>query len=169
MRSLPLVWSYDVAANGTATEFLEEALSLDPDYPLALALSAWCSAQRVFYIWSQDVEGDKRHMHEKARIAADIAPDDPIVLTVLGIALTISREFQAAQIVIEKALALDPNSAWAWNRSGFLHTYLDEPDTGIDHFAKALRRSPLDPTTFMTYAGIGMAHFVAGRYLEAVQ
>ena len=47
-------------------------------------------------------------MHEKARMAADIAPDAPIVLTVLGIALTISREFQAAQIVIEKALALDP-------------------------------------------------------------
>nr|WP_173909539.1 hypothetical protein [Microvirga ossetica] len=102
-------------------------------------------------------------------MAADIAPDDPIVLTVLGIALTISREFLAAQIVIEKALALDPNSAWAWNRSTFLHTYLDEPYTGIDHFAKALRLSPLDPTTFMTYAGIGMAHFVAGRYLEAVQ
>jgi adenylate cyclase len=169
MRSLPLVWSYDAAANETATELLEKALSLDPGYPLALALSAWCSAQRVFYIWSKDVENDKCHMHEKARRAADLAPDDPTVLTMLGIALTISREFQAAQMVIEKALALDPNSAWAWNRSAFLHTYLDDPDTGIAHFEKALRLSPLDPMTFMTYAGIGMAHFVAGRYLEAAE
>jgi hypothetical protein len=32
MRSLPLVWSYDAAANGTATELLEEALSLDTGY-----------------------------------------------------------------------------------------------------------------------------------------
>ena len=30
-------------------------------YSLALALAAWCSAHRVFYIWSKDIEGDKCH------------------------------------------------------------------------------------------------------------
>ena len=179
VASTPMIWSCDLSlwfgpmmqppTGQRPNSWRKHSHSIRAIYSLALALAAWCSAQRVFYIWSKDIEGDKCHMHEKARMAADIAPDDPIVLTVLGIALTISREFQAAQIVIEKALALDPNSAWAWNRSAFLHTYFDEPDTEIDQFAKALRLSPLDPTTFMTYAGIGMAHFVAGRYLEAVQ
>src|SRR5215212_982013 len=31
-----------------------------------------------------------------------------------------------------------------------------------------LRLSPLDPMTFLCYAGIGVAHFVAGRYATAV-
>ena len=168
MRSLPFVWSLDRVSNATATRLLSEALSLDPDYPLALSLSAWCSAQRVFFVWSDDVESDKRDTWEKAEAAAAMAPDDPFVLTVLGTALTITRNLQAAQMRIETALALDPNLAWAWNRSGWLCNYLDDPETAIAHFEKAIRLSPLDPMTFLCYAGIGVAHFVAGRYATAV-
>ncbi len=164
MRSLPFAWSLDRASNETATELLTRALALDPSYPLALSLSAWCSAQRVFYMWSSDVEKDKRETLEKAQAAADIAPDDPFVLTALCAALTNTRELQAAQVMIEKALALDPNSAWAWNRSGWIRNYLDDPETAIVRFEKAIRLSPLDPSAFMCHAGIGMAHFIAGRY-----
>jgi adenylate cyclase len=35
-------------------------------------------------VWSQDVESDKRDTQEKAQAAAELAPDDPFVLTVLG-------------------------------------------------------------------------------------
>jgi hypothetical protein len=42
-------------------------------------------------------------------------------------------------MVIERALALDQNSAWVWNRSAFLHTYRDDPNIGIAHFEEALR------------------------------
>jgi adenylate cyclase len=112
--------------------------------------------------------GDRRDALEKARVAADLASDDPFVLTVLGAAYTITREFQTALFLLEKALALDPNSSWAWNRSGWLRTFRDDPETGIDHFERAIRLSPLDPMIFNSYAGIGDAHFVAGRYLDAV-
>ncbi|WP_046864754.1 adenylate/guanylate cyclase domain-containing protein [Microvirga massiliensis] len=168
MRSLPFVWSPDQASNKTATELLEKALTLDPGYPLAVSLSAWCDAQRVFYIWSRDVEADKRQTREKAQRAAEMAPDDPFVLTVLGTALTITREFPEAQMMVERALALDPNLAWAWSRSGWLRNYLDDPETAIGHFQRAMRLSPLDPMTFLFYAGIAAAHFIAGRYATSV-
>jgi adenylate cyclase len=70
--------------------------------------------------------------------------------------------------MLEKALILDPNSAWAWNRSGWLESYLDRPDTAIEHFERALRLSPFDPMNFNAFIGIGGAHFVAGRYPETV-
>jgi adenylate cyclase len=93
MRALPYVWSLDRASNETATKLLDEALSLDPTYPLAVSLSAWCSGQRVVYNWSSDPEREKRETIEKAQAAADLAGDDPFVLTVLAAALVQSREW----------------------------------------------------------------------------
>lgn len=168
MRALPFVWSFDIESNAAACQMLEEALALDPTYPLALSLSSWCSGQRIIYNWSTDIEKDRQDALEKAQAAAKLASDDPFVLTVLGATLTITREFEAALLLLSKALALDPNSAWAWNRSGWLHTFISEPETGITHFEKAIRLSPFDPTIFSSYAGIGDAHFVAGRYRDAV-
>jgi adenylate cyclase len=168
MQALPYVWSLDAASNQVATRLLDEALRLDPTYPLAQSLASWCSGQRVIYNWSQDPENDRRDALEKAGAAADLDSDDPFVLTVLGAAHTITREFQAALYLLDKALRLDPNSAWAWNRSGWLRTFRDDPETGIDHFERAIRLSPFDPMVFNSYAGIGDAHFVAGRYTEAV-
>ncbi|WP_114948325.1 adenylate/guanylate cyclase domain-containing protein [Microvirga calopogonii] len=168
MQALPHVWSLDATSNRVATRLLDQALKLDPVYPLALSLASWCSGQRVIYNWSTNPESDKRDALEKAQLAAGLASDDPFVLTVLGAAHTITREFQAALYLLDKALTLDPNSAWAWNRSGWLHTFRDDPRTGIDHFERAIRLSPFDPMVFNSYAGIGDAHFVAGRYPEAV-
>src|SRR5262249_19596636 len=68
----------------------------------------------------------------------------------------------------ERALVLDPNSAWAWNRSGWLQSYLDKPDVAIEHFERSLRLSPLDPMNFNAFIGIGSAHFAAGRYFDSI-
>ena len=35
-------------------------LRLDPDYPSALSLAAWCRGQRVVYNWSTNIQEDKR-------------------------------------------------------------------------------------------------------------
>jgi adenylate cyclase len=168
MQALPLVWSLDRLSNEKATRLLDDALDLDPAYPLALSLSAWCSGQRVVYDWSRDPDAEREEAIRKAQAAADLAGEDPFVLTVLGAALTITRQYRAGLLAVEKALALDPNSAWAWNRSGYLQIQFDRPDEAIDHFEKAIRLSPFDPLIFNSYFGIGMAHFVAGRYGDCV-
>ena len=67
MRALPFVWSLDAASNATATKLLDEALGLDPTYPLALSLSAWCSGQRVVYNWSPDPEAEKQEPSRRRR------------------------------------------------------------------------------------------------------
>ena len=36
-------------------DLLEEALAIDPDYPLALGLAAWCWGQRSVYNWVTDI------------------------------------------------------------------------------------------------------------------
>jgi len=169
MRSLPHVWSLEFEGNKEATRLLDKALLLDPTYPLALSLAAWCRGQRIVYNWSKDVQEDKRETLRLAQAAAAIAGDDPFILTVLGAGLTITREYQRAQSMLERALTLDPNSAWAWNRSGWLHNYQDDPEVAIPHFERSLRLSPFDPMAFNCDMGIGCAHFIAKRYDQAAQ
>ena len=87
MRALPHVWAMERHANRTATQLLQEALALDPTYPTALSLAAWCCGQRVLYQWSEDVALDKRETLRIAQVAASLSSDDAFVLAVLGAAL----------------------------------------------------------------------------------
>jgi adenylate cyclase len=65
------------------------------------------------------------------------------------------------------AAMLDPSSAWAWNRSGWLQSYLEHPEIAVEHFERSIRLSPFDPMNFNACIGIGFAHFVAERYADA--
>ena len=167
MQALPSVWSLEYDANREATRLLEKALRLDPTYPLALSLAAWCRGQRVVYNWSTNIAEDKRETLRQAQVATALAPDDPFILTVLAAALTLTHEHQRAIAMLDRALALDPNSAWGWNRSGWLHNYQNDPEVAIQHFERSLRLSPFDPMAFNCDMGIGCAHFIAKRYEQA--
>ncbi|MBD2750422.1 hypothetical protein IC232_27570 [Microvirga sp. BT688] len=169
MRALPYVWALEYEANKEAARLLDKALLLDPGYPLAMAMAAWCRGQRIVYNWSKNLQEDKRETLRQAQAAAAMAHEDPFILTVLGAALTITREFQRATSMLERALSLDPNSAWGWNRSGWLHNYHDDPEVAIEHFERSLRLSPFDPMAFNCEMGIGCAHFIARRYDLAAQ
>ncbi|MBM6582080.1 hypothetical protein ILT44_17910 [Microvirga sp. BT689] len=169
MRALPYVWALEFEANKEAARLLDKALLLEPGYPLAIALAAWCRGQRIVYNWSKNLQEDRRETLRQAQMAAGLAHDDPFILTVLGAALTITREFQRAASMLERALSQDPNSAWAWNRSGWLHNYQDDPEVAIQHFERSLRLSPFDPMAFNCEMGIGCAHFIAKRYDLAAQ
>jgi adenylate cyclase len=108
---------------------------------------------------------------EKARLlaerAADLNDDDPITLTVLGAVQTFVRIYGTARILLDRALAIDPNSAWAWSRLAWIENYTDRPREAIEDFERALRLSPIDPMNFNNYAGMGSAHEVAEEYDEA--
>ena len=168
MRALPTVWSNEPDGASQGLSLLEQAIKLDPTYPLALALASWCLAQQVIYLRSRDLASDREKALELARQAARLDSDDPLVLTALSAAYMLVRELDLAAPFLEKALLIDPNSAWAWQRSGWLHTYRSRSETAIEHFERSLRLSPLDPINFNSYFGIGTAHANAGRYEVAV-
>lgn len=162
MRAIRHVWTLDKDDAARALELLERALAIDPDYPLALALAAWCWAQRSVYNWVEDIDDAMAHAAAHAEKAANLSADDPLVLTVLGAVHTFARNYGAARVMLERAVTLDPNAAWAWSRLGWVDAYTDRPDTAREHFEKALRLSPLDPMNFNNYVGLAAAHQVAG-------
>ena len=102
-----------------------------------------------------------------AERAAEMSGDDPIILAVLGAVHTFVRNYGTARVLLERAVALDPNAAWAWSRLGWIENYTDQPQKAIGNFERALRLSPIDPMNFNNYVGIGSAHEVAQEYDKA--
>ncbi len=167
MRAMPHVWALEKDESAKALELLEKALAIDPEYPLALSLAGWCHAQRSVYNWADDIADSQAKARSLAGQAAALSGDDPLVLAILGAVHTFVRNFGVARILLERALALDPNCAWAWSRLGWIEDYEDKPDKAIENFERAIRLSPIDPMNFNNYAGIGSAHEVAGDYDQA--
>src|ERR1700732_2971153 len=167
MRAMPHVWALEKEESAKALELLEKALTIDPEYPLALSLSGWCHAQRSVYNWADDIAESQAMARRLAERAAEMSGDDPITLAVLGAVHTFVRNHGTARVLLERAVTLDPNAAWAWSRLGWLENYADQPQKAIGNFERALRLSPIDPMNFNNYVGIASAHEVAQEYDEA--
>ena len=168
MRAMPHVWALEKEESAKALELLEKALVVDPEYPLALALTGWCHAQRAVYNWVDDIADNQAKARSFAERAATLSGDDPLILAVLGAVHTFVRNYGTARVLLERALVLDPNCAWAWSRLGWIEAYADQTDKAIENFERAIRLSPIDPMNFNNYAGIASAHHVAEDYDKAV-
>jgi adenylate cyclase len=164
MRAMPHVWALEKDESAKALELLEKALAIDPEYPLALSLAGWCHAQRSVYNWADDIAVSQVMARSLAERAAEMSGDDPIILAILGAVHTFVRNYGTARVLLERAVTLDPNAAWAWTRLGWLENYADQPQKAIENFERALRLSPIDPMNFNNYVGIGSAREVAQEY-----
>src|ERR1700720_1473789 len=167
MRAMPHVWALEKEESAKALDLLEKALAIEPQYPLALSLAGWCHAQRSVYNWADDIAESQAMARRLAERAAEMSGDDPITLAVLGAVHTFVRNHGTARVLLERAVTLDPNAAWAWSRLGWIENYADQPQKAIGYFERALRLSPIDPMNFNNYVGIGSAHEVAQEYHEA--
>jgi AraC-like DNA-binding protein len=166
LRAMPGVLSFDVEGNAQALEWLEVAMERNPGQPLAIALAAWAHLQRVVYHFTTEPEHDRARAIELTQKAMALS-GDATTLAVLGNALTLLGELDAAAQVIAKALSVDGGSAWAWGRSGWIDVYRGEAESAIERFNIALDLAPHDALAFNSQVGIGCAHFLAGSYAEA--
>ena len=69
--------------------------------------------------------------------------------TTAGIALAfVVGDLDDGAALIDRALVLNPNLAWAWFFSGWVKVWLGEPEVAIEREARAMRLSPHDPQHF---------------------
>lgn len=170
LRALPHLWAHRRADNEEAIRLLDEAMELDPGYARARAIAAWARAQHAAYNWSDDLDALRSEGDRLINEASPVIGDDPTALTALATAsMLLFGDLARARVFVDRALALDPNNAWAWTRRGFLEAYQGDPDVARTSFEKAIKLSPLDPFSFNGYIGIGFSCFAAGNPVEAAQ
>jgi tetratricopeptide (TPR) repeat protein len=151
-----------------ALQLFNRAIQLDPEFASAYGMAAWCYAWRKINGWMADRNQEIKQTAHLARRAAELGQDDAVALSRGAHALGfVVGDLDAAATFVDRALVLNPNLAGAWYASGWVRVWLGETDKAIDHFARAMRFSPLDPHTIGMQAGTAFAHFLEGRYDEA--
>lgn len=153
---------------GAALADAEQALERAPHYALPKAIAAWCWSQRAAHNFNGASSSDRIRALTLADEAARLASHDAIALSLCSGAQTLARRLPEADRLIERALALDPWSPWAWVRRGWLSAYAGDDDGALRELQITLRLMPFEPLRHLIFIGIGCAHFNAGRYERAV-
>jgi TolB-like protein/tetratricopeptide (TPR) repeat protein len=168
LRGMASVHQWTSEANDEALRMFRKAIELDPDFASAYGMAAWCYTWRAINRWTIDRAQETAEATRLARRAVDLAADDAVALCTGGYALAfVAHDLDGGAALIDRALSLNPNLAWAWHSSGWLRVFLGEPEVAIKHLEHGMRLSPLDPFVFRAFAGLACAHLLAGRYDES--
>jgi adenylate cyclase len=165
-----LAESHKFSAEGMrqAVALLQRALAIDASYAPAAGLIGLCRHfQRDHGLGGVISDADVAECVRLARHAIEAGKDDPDALWMAAFVLTVfAGEHATAASAIERALALNPNSAHAWHTSGFVSCCRNQPGPALE---RAMRLSPLDPQGPGFKSALAFAHSIAGRYEEAIK
>jgi adenylate cyclase len=158
LRALQQHYLATEPGNQGALRLLRQAMAMDPSFGLAKALAAWCVGNALNRDWI--AWGSPEHIEAiaLARSALASSPDDPSALRLAGWAVAyLAHDREAARAALDRAIALNPNSAQILGSSGWVRLYIGDFGMARDHFARAMRLSPLDPELFVFQTGLSMA------------
>ena len=168
LRASALIHQWTTEGREEALRLFYKAIELDPDYGQAYAFATMCYCWRKVDGLATDPDHERRETERLAREAIRLGRDDAFSLSHAGLALAqVVGELNEGAALIERALTLNPNLAGSWNMGGWVRLWLNQPDAAIDHFARAMRLSPLDLGFHAAETGTAFAHIRAGRYKEA--
>lgn len=168
-RALSSAFMVGPESNRAALDDVERALEIAPYYALPKAIAAWCWAQRGAHGFSDTPQLDRAHALKLADETARLAPHDALALSLCSGALTLARRLSEADRLIERALAMEPWSPWAWIRRSWLSAYQGDDDSALRELQITLRVMPFEPLRHLAFIGMGCAHFNAGNYERAVR
>jgi TolB-like protein/class 3 adenylate cyclase len=159
-------WTKDGFSEGLRLFY--RAIELDSNFASAYGMAAWCYVRRKSDGWMTDIAKEVAETRRLVRHAAQFGKDDAVALSRAGFALAfVVGDVDDAAELVDRALVLNPNLAAAWYFSGRVRVLQNQTELAIEHEARAMRLSPLDPLIFLMQYGTALAHFVADRYNEA--
>ena len=164
-----LFWRLTKDEGEAAIAMLRGAVERYPNYAPAQSMLAFMMLVQGYLGWS----GVERELLVKqagvlATRAAGLDDSDPWAHLALGyVAYTMRRTDQAVE-EFHRALDLNPNFAAAHGYLGLALALDGQSDQAIVHLKQAILMSPHDPQNAVFNMGLAGAHYLAGRYNEAV-
>ena len=152
-----------------ALSLCHRALELDPRYGYAAFIAGSCH----FVSISQGLAPDPKRATEEAirllSLALAIDKNDSDVLATVGLGMSyLAEDTDAATELVDRAVALNPNSTLAWTQRGHAYLLGGKCAEAVRSFERSIRLNPLDPLLYMTLSGMGFALIELRRFDEAV-
>ena len=169
LRALVATFAETAEDNEEALRLLARALKIDPTYPSANALAAWCRQERYLMEWPAAQEDDREAAKRLARTAIAEGADVPLALVVAGaVCAALTRDHPSAVAAIDRAMIINPNSAVVLGFNALTRCLCGAYDAAIEHAEKAIRLSPLEPLIYIAAFALALGCLFTGRAEEAV-
>ena len=168
LRAQAFEHEYTEASFDAALRALEQAVAIDPHYAPAMALAAYCYAERRQQGWSKDAEADTKAGLRLALRALELGKNDANVLWMAAFAIRVlGADPHRARELVNRSLQLNPNSAIALTTGAFAEVFLGNSAKALAMLQRAERLSPRDPKAWYVAAAAALAYFVDGAFEEA--
>lgn len=166
-QALPLILATNVPSTRKAIVILKRAIDLDPSNALALALLACCHAHLGMHYGTTSPAVVRTTAMQLAQRAGGLDDRDPLVTLARGVTAAWALRSHEAEMLVTRALAMDPTSTWAWERRGTIRLS-SNPDLAIADFIRALQLRGPSLSRGNCFGGIAGAHAAAGRLDDAL-
>jgi TolB-like protein len=169
LRGMAILHEGSGDAARSAYNLFTKATEMDPTYGAAYGLAAFSAGRMKSSGLLAPSAPEIADGMRVARLAAQTGRDDPAALCYAAMPLSVlGSDPRAGARLVDRACALNPNSAMAWYVSGQTRNYLGETTVAITHFQRAMRLSPVDPLFHQFLGGLAQALNQEGRSDEAV-
>ena len=169
LRAQQLEYEFTAESLAAALRYLKQALAIDPSYAPAMALAAYCHAERKVQGWMHDAAVEKEEGLQLASRAVELGNTDANVLWMCAYAFRqLAMDAKRARDLAYRSLQLNPNSAIAMTIAGWSELALANPVNALELFKKAARLSPRDPRGWFIAAGLGLSHYMLDQFDDAV-
>jgi adenylate cyclase len=163
-----LFWRLTTAEREAAIALLRRAVERYPDYAPAQSMLAFVLLISGYLGWVL-MESQLQEAAGLAARAEELDPSDPWAHLALGYVAFVRRRTSSAAAEFQRALDLNPNFAAAHGYLGWALAFGGESEQAIAHLKEAIRMSPHDPQNAIFNTGLAIAHYLAGRFAEAVE
>jgi adenylate cyclase len=167
MRANSLLWRQTKADSEVAITMLTKAIERYPDYAPGYSMLAFALLFRAIPDGARE-SSDVKDATSLASRATELDENDPWAHLALGYAHFLMRQTDQAIEEFQQALEINPNFAAAHGYLGSAFAFDGQSDNAIYHSEQALRMSPHDPQNAIFNVGLAAAHYLAGRFAEAI-
>jgi adenylate cyclase len=169
LRAIVATFAETSEANEEALRLLGRARDINPHYPPANALAAWCLQARHVMDWPGTQADDPETAAQLARAAIAEGADTPLALVVGGAvrALLVSDRASAVAAV-DRAMTINRDSAVVLSFAALIRCLDGNRDTAVEHAQRAKRLSPSEPLIYIAAFALALACLLAGREEEAI-
>ena len=154
------------SANLDARTYFERAIAIDPRYADAYVGLGWTRMNDFLWGWTQWPQRAVESADEAASLAIELDDRNAAGQALRAFILAFYRNFETAELVIDRALALNPNDALAHAIRGRIMLNSGRPEAAVGALELALK---LDPHPLAWWlVDLGQAYYLVRRYAEVV-
>jgi DNA-binding SARP family transcriptional activator/TolB-like protein len=169
LLAMPMTFSMEREKYEEAGRLIQHALALEPDNAM---VEAWAAHWHLFYIgqgWAKDLDKATEQVMRHALRAISLDPENAEALGIYAHSCSRrAKEFDRALWFFDRALRLNPSSAFTWALSALTYCYIGEPDIALQRMKRY--RELASPKLYFSYfeTVYTIAHTFKGDYERAV-